>query len=1163
MAVVGTAEVVILADDTQFEESLRDGVKPGFEGLAADGETAGEDMAADLRGGAAADIEGLAADMEGGGTNAKERFVKGTKGAGEEAGQGIRDEVKPNLDKLGQDADKAGKDIGSKLGSAVESQGSSLSKILGAFGVPLDGIISKGEGVSKAMSGAGDEAGMFAGAIGSIPVPAVAAAAAVVALTAVAVDLGIKMQAADNQIAAGADISTAAAKKIGDAFLSTAGQVTVSGQSMAEAFAPVSAEIKELAGGTLTAQTSLDFMRASVDLTEASNTSLDNTTKDLATTMRAFGVNANDAAAASDVLYQASRDTGVGLDATTQAFVKLHTQLGANTPPLQDMAGLFTDLALHGEYGRGATAALTTAMKNLVTPTAAAAAAQQQAGIAFTDSTGALLPMPEIIGEVHDKIAGMSGAQATATLTTLGFGQASAKLVELFQAGVPAYQQDVDLMLKHGSAADAASKATSGLGDTWKKTGAALQDFGTQAGETLLPALKDIASAVGTGLTWALKGASEEATLFGDAMRPLVHIIEDIAGPLETAAKDVGHFASSLGDAIGGFLGFSDGAKKASKAASDHSDSLDHLSSSTARAESAQQAMTDQLNKQGAQAGITGDQLLMLTQYSDKSASSVVSDLQKQATVAGTTAEALASMAVNSSNSVDTMAKNVKTAVDSASSSFSSSFDVVSALGTQTSVTADDLSNFYTKSVQQANNWTANVRAAIQDGYDPSVISQLITAGPAKAGTILQGMVANYTPSLVGLVNAGAGALSAAGQQAVQESRLTAMAVQSSSETYANDLSTAMAIYQQQLAQGTTATVQSVAAALNLGVGQVDKVAKEYGESLPNAMTAAAGPSAAAATATAGKTTAALHNGLAPSVKDSTKVGTDAGNAFPLAINLLAPLSNQAGTNIAQKAKEGAASIDPTPTGRDHATKFKTGIDNTQADVSSSGTKMATHARDAAKAVDGSPAGKALVDGFRKGLSAHQGDADHAVWQLAKDAETHTIPLVGGQGVGLAIVQGIEQGIQQGQGGLDAAAAAAAQQAVTSAKAAIQSHSPSRLAAEQVGRPISEGVAVGITENAHLPAAAAASMARGVVTGLATGSAAPTAGSVAAAGGGAGSASSTGVGSSVVIQEGAFQVHVHGAADPGVASAATGAVESGLAALTAALGAGRSPARSL
>ena len=57
------------------------------------------------------------------------------------------------------------------------------------------------------------------------------------------------------------------------------------------------------------------------------------------------------------------------------------------------------------------------------------------------------------------------------------------------------------------------------------------------------------------------------------------------------------------------------------------------------------------------------------------------------------------------------------------------------------------------------------------------------------------------------------------------------------------------------------------------------------------------------------------------------------------------------------------------------------------------------------------------------------------------------------------------------------------------------------------------------------------------------------------------SGSSSSHAANVTISPGAFVVHVHGAADPGVVGAATSAVNSGLSALTGALGRGRSPVR--
>lgn len=68
--------------------------------------------------------------------------------------------------------------------------------------------------------------------------------------------------------------------------------------------------------------------------------------------------------------------------------------------------------------------------------------------------------------------------------------------------------------------------------------------------------------------------------------------------------------------------------------------------------------------------------------------------------------------------------------------------------------------------------------------------------------------------------------------------------------------------------------------------------------------------------------------------------------------------------------------------------------------------------------------------------------------------------------VGAAIDQGIAAGIANNAGIVNAAAAAVAQGALDAARAHIKSGSPSRLFAEKIGKPISQGIAVGILEAA-------------------------------------------------------------------------------------------------
>ena len=71
----------------------------------------------------------------------------------------------------------------------------------------------------------------------------IAAAIVVAGVVTGAIVLAARYQDATNKMAAQAGITLAAAKKIGDAFLTTGGQTTFSAQQMMEAFGPVSGQL--------------------------------------------------------------------------------------------------------------------------------------------------------------------------------------------------------------------------------------------------------------------------------------------------------------------------------------------------------------------------------------------------------------------------------------------------------------------------------------------------------------------------------------------------------------------------------------------------------------------------------------------------------------------------------------------------------------------------------------------------------------------------------------------------------------------------------------------------------------------------------------------------------------------------------------------------------
>jgi hypothetical protein len=120
----------------------------------------------------------------------------------------------------------------SKLGQTLESiTGIPVASAFDKTGSSIESADTKGQGLMGTLQEVGKVA-MVAGAAG------------IAAVAVASVNLAEKFQTTTASIASNGDITTATAKKIGDAFLDTAGTTTFSGQEIGQAFAGVAGQVK-------------------------------------------------------------------------------------------------------------------------------------------------------------------------------------------------------------------------------------------------------------------------------------------------------------------------------------------------------------------------------------------------------------------------------------------------------------------------------------------------------------------------------------------------------------------------------------------------------------------------------------------------------------------------------------------------------------------------------------------------------------------------------------------------------------------------------------------------------------------------------------------------------------------------------------------------------
>ena len=189
-------------------------------------------------------------------------------------------------------------------------------------------------------------------------------------------------------------------------------------------------------------------------------------------------------------------------------------------------------------------------------------------------------------------------------------------------------------------------------------------------------------------------------------------------------------------------------------------------------------------------------------------------------------------------NLADTRARagaDAKTSVSDAISIRKATDDLAAAQQDAAKVAAEQpatLADAYRQSLGLARHFTADVQAAQAKGLDPTAITRLLQLGPKQAEPILQQIVADHSVRLIKMINESEAALSKISAHLVEQARLTTIATNSATDEAARNLSSAFRVSGEAFAEGSKATVQSVAKALGTSDARVRQLAQQFGITL-------------------------------------------------------------------------------------------------------------------------------------------------------------------------------------------------------------------------------------------------------------------------------------------------------------------------------------------
>lgn len=468
---------------------------------------------------------------------------------------------------LADTTDEMSKRMGGSILGMTNTTGGAMSKLgskLQAWGVPFSSVFIR---AGEKMDTAGSKAKKLGTAVQTAG--GVILASSLVAGAAVAGEslrMGMAYQTSEADIATYAGISQKKADLIGKAFLGTAFKVQYTAQQISDAFAATAGQFGELNGRALNTKQSMTVMTAAINLAEATQKNLGESTAALASVMQQFHIPIGSVNTAVDVLYNTSRKLGIGLPQVTKQVQQMAARMGALSPTIQQMGGLLVDLTAHHETGRMAMRAMNsmitkiiqpsnnyitalskqnvlmkqlgpqyqtlakemlngsatteqvsmttqymtqqqkqlfTAFQSQVTATESAKESMSEYGITAFNAQHKFIGWTSIFSQLKNNMAGLNGQQAKLAYLTEVLGpQASLKMLNTIEAGGAALKKYTDQVSKKGSAEAAAALQEKTLQHMVDQLRAGLEDLGVKLGQWLIPKFKSLAHEVTEVVQW-------------------------------------------------------------------------------------------------------------------------------------------------------------------------------------------------------------------------------------------------------------------------------------------------------------------------------------------------------------------------------------------------------------------------------------------------------------------------------------------------------------------------------------------------------------------------------------------------------------------------------------------------------------------------------------
>lgn len=281
--------------------------------------------------------------------------------------------------------------------------------------------------------------------------------------------------------------------------------------------------IEELAkAGVETADILNGGLKGALDLAAAGDIEVAEAAEIAASAMVQFNLAGSDVSHVADLLAAGASKAQGGVSDLGQALNQVGVVASSAGLSVEDVVGTLSAFASAGLMGSDAGTSFKSMLQRLQNPSTKARKVMDELGISLYDSSGHIITMSELAGQLQDSLGGLTDAERDAAMALIFGSDAIRSANILYQQGADGIAGWVEAVNESGYASQVAETRMDNLAGSWEEFTGSLETLAISVGSMLLPALKSITD-VGT---------------------TVVNFFNDLPGPVKAVATGIGGLVS-------------------------------------------------------------------------------------------------------------------------------------------------------------------------------------------------------------------------------------------------------------------------------------------------------------------------------------------------------------------------------------------------------------------------------------------------------------------------------------------------------------------------------------------------------------------------------------------------------------------------------------------